>query len=107
MKYIAFYPDGTQETLLDVPAYNYDWQTNYLYAAPKLLPAGTRVEVFGHYDNSAENERNPDPSKPVRGGALTTDEMFIGFISYTTTDPLSLEESAAQLASGTLTGKSD
>lgn len=101
MKYIAFYPDGTQETLLDVPAYDYDWQTNYIYEQPKLLPAGTRVEVFGHYDNSADNERNPDPSIPVRGGALTTDEMFIGFISYTNTEALSAEEIASHATGGT------
>lgn len=97
MKYVAFFPDGTQETLLDVPAYDYDWQTNYIFAQPKLMPAGTRVELFGHYDNSAENERNPDASIPVRGGALTTDEMFIGFISYTNTEPLTAEEIEAHL----------
>ena len=99
MKYVAYYPDGTQETLLDVPAYNYDWQTNYIFAEPKLMPAGTRVEVFGHYDNSVDNERNPDPTIPVRGGALTADEMFIGFISYTNTDSMTAEEIAGHLDS--------
>ena len=99
MKYVAYYPDGTQETLLDVPAYNYDWQTNYIFAEPKLMPAGTRVEIFGHYDNSVDNERNPDATVPVRGGALTTDEMFIGFISYTNTDSMTAEEIAGHLDS--------
>lgn len=91
MKYIAFYPDGRQETLLDVPKYDYDWQTNYIFKEPKLVPAGTRVEVVGHYDNSSDNDINPNPTIPVRGGALTTDEMFIGFISYTNTEPLPIE----------------
>ncbi len=97
MKYVAFYADGTQETLLDVPAYDYDWQTNYIFEEPKLVPAGTRIEIFGHYDNSADNERNPDATIPVRGGALTTDEMFIGFISYTNTEPLTAEEVEANI----------
>jgi len=101
MKYVAHYPDGTTETLLDVPAYNYDWQTNYILAEPKHLPAGTRVEVTGHYDNSTNNERNPDPATSVRGGAKTTDEMFIGFISYTNTAPLTAEEIQQQLSAGT------
>ena len=97
MKYVAYYPDGTQETLLDVPAYNYDWQTNYIFAKPKLMPAGTRVELFGHYDNSTDNERNPDATATVRGGGMTSDEMFIGFISYTNTEPLTAEEIEANI----------
>ena len=100
MRYIAFYPDGTQETILDVPAYDYDWQINYLYATPKHVPAGTRIEVHGHYDNSAANEANPNPDTPIRGG-ISSDkhEMFIGFISYCDTDELSEEQMASILSS--------
>ncbi len=100
MKYTAYYPDGTSEVLLDVPAYNYDWQTNYIYAEPKHVPAGTRIEIEGHYNNSTENELNPDSNLVVSPGGKTTDEMFIGFISYTDTDPISREDSAAILSTG-------
>jgi hypothetical protein len=99
MKYVAFYPDGTQETILDVPAYDYDWQINYIYAEPKHVPAGTRIEVQGHYDNSSGNEQNPDPATPIHTGESSDKhEMFIGFISYCDTTPLTDEQAAAALA---------
>ena len=79
MIYIAHYPDGTSETLLHVPKYDFNWQITYELAKPKVLPAGTRVEVIAHYDNSTANKFNPDPSKDVRWGDQTWEEMMIGF----------------------------
>jgi hypothetical protein len=79
MTYIAHYPDGTSETLLRVPKYDFNWQITYELAAPKTLPAGTRLEVIAHYDNSTTNKFNPDPSKDVRWGDQTWEEMMIGF----------------------------
>jgi hypothetical protein len=86
MTYIAHYPDGTSETLLAVPRYDFNWQITYELAKPKLLPAGTKVEVIAHYDNSANNKFNPDPSKEVKWGDQTWEEMMIGFWS-TVVDP--------------------
>jgi hypothetical protein len=79
MTYIAHYLDGTSETLLRVPKYDFNWQITYELAQPKVLPAGTRVEVIAHYDNSTSNKFNPDPSKDVRWGDQTWEEMMIGF----------------------------
>jgi hypothetical protein len=81
MKYIAHYPDGTSETLLSVPKYDFNWQITYHLASPKLLPAGTKMEVIAHFDNSANNRSNPDPSKDVKWGDQTWEEMMIGFWS--------------------------
>jgi len=81
MIYIAHYPDGTSETLLSVPKYDFNWQITYELATPKTLPAGTKVEVIAHYDNSANNKFNPDPTKDVRWGDQTWEEMMIGFWS--------------------------
>jgi mono/diheme cytochrome c family protein len=81
MIYIAHYPDGTDETLLSVPKYDFNWQITYQLAAPKLLPEGTRLEVIAHYDNSTTNKFNPDPTKDVRWGDQTWEEMMIGFFS--------------------------
>jgi hypothetical protein len=86
MIYIAHYPDGTSETLLNVPKYDFNWQITYELATPKVLPKGTEVEVIAHYDNSANNKFNPDPSKDVRWGDQTWEEMMIGFFS-TIVDP--------------------
>jgi mono/diheme cytochrome c family protein len=81
MTYIAHYADGTDETLLSVPKYDFNWQLTYELAKPKLLPKGTKLEVIAHYDNSANNKFNPDPSKDVRWGDQTWEEMMIGFYS--------------------------
>jgi hypothetical protein len=79
MTYIAHYPDGTSETLLSVPKYDFSWQHTYYLAEPKVLPGGTKVEVVAHYDNSAANKANPDPTADVRWGDQTWEEMMIGF----------------------------
>ena len=91
-RYVAFYPDGTVEELLYVPRWDFNWQTDYLYAEPKRLPAGTRVEFTVHYDNSTANPSNPDPSVAMGFGGRTTDEMMIGFINYTNTAPSVLDQ---------------
>jgi hypothetical protein len=82
MTYIAHYPDGRSETLLSVPKYDFNWQHTYELTEAKRLPAGTRLEVIAHFDNSLKNLFNPDPSATVRWGDQTWEEMMIGF--YTT-----------------------
>jgi hypothetical protein len=79
MTYTAFYPDGTSEVLLSVPNYDFNWQITYELASPKRLPKGTRIEVVAHYDNSPGNKYNPDPTKDVKWGDQTWEEMMIGF----------------------------
>jgi mono/diheme cytochrome c family protein len=81
MTYIAHYPDGTSETLLSVPKYDFNWQITYELETPKVLPMGTEVEVIAHFDNSPGNKFNPDPSKDVKWGDQTFEEMMIGFWS--------------------------
>jgi mono/diheme cytochrome c family protein len=81
MTYIAHYPDGTDETLLSVPRYDFNWQISYELAKPKLLPKGTKLEVIAHFDNSTGNKFNPDPTKDVKWGDQTWEEMMIGFFS--------------------------
>jgi hypothetical protein len=78
-KYEAFYPDGKQEVLLDVPSYDFNWQTTYHLKEPKPIPKGTRLVCTAHWDNSEENLSNPDPTKTVTWGDQTFEEMMIGF----------------------------
>jgi mono/diheme cytochrome c family protein len=80
--YKAFLPDGKEEVLLDVPAYDFNWQTTYWYDELKVLPAGSKMEVALTWDNSAENPSNPDPTKNVTWGEPTTSEMMFGFVQY-------------------------
>jgi hypothetical protein len=83
VEYRAFYPDGRSEVLLNVPKYDFSWQTVYYFKEPKALPKGTRIMVTGYFDNSIKNKYNPDATKMVRYGEPTYDEMMIGWMDYT------------------------
>jgi hypothetical protein len=78
-RYEATYPDGKTEVLLDVPRYDFGWQTNYRLSEPKFMPRGTRLDCYAKFDNSEENLNNPDPKAAVRFGDQTFEEMMIGF----------------------------
>jgi hypothetical protein len=82
MEYRVTYPDGKTETLLNVPKYDFNWQLSYLLKEPKKLPKGTQFEIIAHYDNSANNPHNPDPTKEVRWGDQTWEEMLAAFIDF-------------------------
>jgi peroxiredoxin len=77
--YEAVYPDGKREMLLDVPRFDFNWQTSYELVEPKSLPPGTRVHCVAHWDNSEDNLANPDPSATVTWGDQSWEEMMIGF----------------------------
>jgi len=79
MKYEVVYPDGRRETLLRVDKYNFNWQTLYILKDPLPVPKGSRFVVTAHFDNSAKNKYNPDPTKAVRFGEPTYDEMLVGY----------------------------
>ncbi len=83
-KFEATYPDGTGETLLDIPRYDFNWQLHYEYKQPKLIPRGSSVKITAVYDNSAGNQANPDPTRTVKWGSQTVDEMMIGYFEYFT-----------------------
>lgn len=61
---------------MKVPRYNFEWQLGYDLETPIRLPKGTRVRVDAHFDNSAANRGNPDPSVDVYGGTQTWEEMM-------------------------------
>jgi Tol biopolymer transport system component len=76
MKATATLPDGTTQPLLWIKDWDFNWQEQYTYKQPILLPKGTRVDVKISYDNSADNPRNPsNPPKRVLWGEQSADEM--------------------------------
>lgn len=79
MRYELLLPGGRRETLLNVPRYDFKWQHTYVLAEPRPVPAGAWLLVTGAFDNSAGNPANPDPTRRVRFGLQSWDEMFIGF----------------------------
>jgi peroxiredoxin len=78
--YEAVYPDGKTETLLSVPRYNFNWQSVYRLAKPYPLPKGSKIHCVAHFDNSAKNPSNPDPTRTVTWGDQTWEEMMIGWM---------------------------
>jgi len=101
-KYAVVYPDGRELTLLTVPKYDFHWQMAYELETPLKLPAGSKLIVTAHYDNSAKNKhllhhhgadasdaaRFPGSEKEVhfREENQSWDEMFTPFIQYTIDD---------------------
>ena len=87
MKIVAAYPDGHKQTLLYVPEYNFNWQITYRPVEPIHLPKGSRVEIEAHFDNSRNNPLNPDPSKVIRWGSASENEMMDGWVEFLDSPP--------------------
>jgi len=81
-KYEVVSPDGKRQPILDVPQYDFNWQTTYELKEPLHVPAGSRIECTAIYDNSKDNPFNPNPKTTVYWGEQTWEEMMIGFLDY-------------------------
>jgi hypothetical protein len=76
------YPSGKAETLFKAK-WDFNWQMGYDMEKPLNLPKGTRIIGIAHYDNSANNKYNPDPTKKVVWGDQNWEEMqncFVGVL---------------------------
>lgn len=76
------YPDGREEIVLAVPTYDFNWQTEYIFAQPLRVPKGATLKSVAHYDNSKQNKSNPDPTQEVYWGDQTWEEMQYTAIYY-------------------------
>ena len=81
--YMLVYPDGREQTILSVPRFDFNWQTNYELETPLLVPAGTKLVATAHFDNSTANRYNPAPEREVIWAEQSWDEMFWPFTVYT------------------------
>jgi len=94
--YSVVYPDGREESILSVPNYNFHWQLAYPLDKPLTLPAGSKLIVTAHYDNSLKNKHlqhhhhgdfedshfGADKQVAFRENNQSWDEMFTPFIQY-------------------------
>jgi hypothetical protein len=84
MSLTATPPGKTPQKLVNVPDWDFNWQTTYTLKEPVKLPIWSRIDLEARYDNSANNPLNPStPPKTVTWGEQTTDEMCIGFVHFT------------------------
>jgi hypothetical protein len=79
--YRVKFPSGETQTLLSVPAFTSAWQLWYNLETPLQLPKGSIIQCTAHFDNSANNPLNPDPTKDVTWGDQSWDEMMVGFFN--------------------------
>jgi hypothetical protein len=93
--YEATYPDGRKETILSVPNYDFNWQTDYVFKQPLKLPKGTKLHATAWYDNSTANKSNPDPSKDVWWGDQTWEEMMFTGLTFSI-DPVKTPTTAGR-----------
>ena len=76
MRAWATLPDGSERVLFAIDAWDFDWQDDYAFREPLQLPAGARLAIEYHYDNSDANPANPHrPPVHVRFGQESADEM--------------------------------
>ena len=68
--------------VLDVPNYDFNWQTYYVFSTPLVIPTGAKLKSMAWYDNSASNKNNPDATKDVKWGDQTWEEMQYTGILY-------------------------
>jgi tetratricopeptide (TPR) repeat protein/mono/diheme cytochrome c family protein len=72
----ATLPDGSKKWLIRIPDWDLNWQGVFRYQSPLLIPKDSVVTMRIHYDNSADNVRNPNnPPKRVTGGPDAASEM--------------------------------
>ena len=79
-QYTVTYPDGRDETVLNVPRYDFNWQI--AYGMSLKLPKGSRMHFEFRYDNSANNKNNPDPSRWVHQGFQSWEEMMVPNLGF-------------------------
>jgi mono/diheme cytochrome c family protein len=75
-------PSGESKTIFKAK-WDFNWQLGFDLAEPVPIPKGTRIVGIAHYDNSAGNKYNPDPTKLILWGPQNWDEMqncFMGFL---------------------------
>src|SRR5262249_16027861 len=56
LKWVVVYPDGREQTILDVPKFDFNWQIQYELEEPLHIPAGSKILGIGFYDNSPKNK---------------------------------------------------
>jgi Copper type II ascorbate-dependent monooxygenase, C-terminal domain len=85
MKSWAITPAQDSIPLVSIPDWDFHWQGMYQFRRPIYLPIGTVLHGEATYDNTVNNDQNPNQSDPqwVFLGESTTNEMMLFYFAYT------------------------
>jgi mono/diheme cytochrome c family protein len=92
----AIFPDGHREVLFSVPKYDFRWQETYFLKHQFVLPKGTKLVTTAYFDNSVNNPLNPDPSKAIRWGEPSNEEMMGFWLAYADINPVKAQPDSAK-----------
>ena len=62
LKWVIVYPDGREQTILDVPKFDFNWQIQYELKSRCTSRPAARFSASACYDNSPKNKWNPAPN---------------------------------------------
>ncbi len=72
---------GKEQTLLNVPKYDFNWQHVYQLKEPIQTSELKSLQFTAAFDNSSNNPANPDPKQHVSWGDQTWEEMAVAFVA--------------------------
>ncbi len=79
----ATLPDGSTKCLIYIDDWDWNWQGLHTYSAPLPLPAGTRLDMEGAFDNSASNpNQHFHPPRDIPYGGHFDDEMCFAYFTF-------------------------
>ena len=103
MKAKAVRPSDHEEPLIWIEKWDFNWQDKYVYSSPLELPKGTRLELEGWFDNSADNPHNPsNPPRRVLFGEDSRDEMCLMILQAATASQAEAEQLRQSILQATL-----
>ena len=78
--------DGSEECVVRIPRWDFNWQTGARFAEPIAVHPGDRIELRCVFDNSADNQPiingERQPPRDVNWGEGTADEMCLGILQW-------------------------
>ena len=85
---VVTFPDGRTQSVVGVEDWDLRWQNIYALRTPLAIPAGSRLDAWFVWDNSAANPDNPyRPPRHIGWGWRSEDEMAEFWLGVILDDP--------------------
>lgn len=80
----AVSPQNDTLPLIRINDWDFNWQGQYVFQKLQVIPTGWKAYGVATYDNTSNNENNPNKQNPVNVhlGEGTTDEMMLIYFWY-------------------------